>query len=95
MSWESCPSDPPPPQPQPQQKEETMNPDYEPLLAKRDTDTEPKQPKWVEAANCAFEVLERAKHEDDANQASSLVNQAHAWMRLSEIYKGSNFIPPA
>lgn len=46
-----------------------------------------KKPRWVECAEKAGEVLERAEHEKDVAQKEMAINEAHAWMRLADIFR--------
>lgn len=45
------------------------------------------KPRWVECADKAAEILETARGERDPGMRDKIINEAHAWMRLADIFR--------
>lgn len=47
------------------------------------------KPKFVSSCEKAEQVLEKAAGTNNLDEKSVLINEAHAWMRLADIYRGA------
>ena len=45
------------------------------------------KPRWVDCADKAEKVLSRAEDQKDVAQKEMTLNEAHAWMRLADIFR--------